>query len=91
MLKFLHSRPLPKDIAKSRLKFIIVSDRNGVTPHVLNIIKNEILTIMIKYVDINMSGVSLDLVKNSEIELSEDVEDRGSSLVIKVPFNNNVK
>ena len=86
MLKFLYSRPLPKDIAKDRLKFIIVNDRNGITPHVLNIIKNEILTIMIKYVDINMSGVSLDLVKNNE---DENIENSDSSLVIRVPFNNN--
>ena len=57
MLKFLYSRPLPKEIARDRLKFIIINDRDGITPYVLDIIKNEILTIIVKYVNIDVNSV----------------------------------
>lgn len=87
MLKFLYSKPLPKDIAKDRLKFIIVNDRDGITPYVLDIIKNEILTIILKYIDIDISEVSFGLHKNNEL----DVELRSSILVLKIPFNKNYK
>ncbi len=81
MLKFLYSKPLPKDIARDRLKLIIVNDRDGITPYVLDIIKNEILTILVKYVDIDTSGVSVDLIKNKEFDCGGY-----SSLVASVPL-----
>lgn len=87
MLKFLYSKPLPKDIAKDRLKFIIVNDRDGITPYVLDIIKNEILTIILKYIDVDISKVSFGLHKNNEL----DVELRSSTLVLTIPFNKNYK
>lgn len=85
MLKFMYSKPLPKEIARDRLKFIIINDRDGITPYVLDIIKNEILTIMVKYVDIDASRVSVDLTKNQEF----NVEESSSSLVVTIPLHRN--
>lgn len=87
MLKFLYNKPLPKDIARDRLKFIIVNDRDGVTPYVLDIIKNEILTIILKYIDIDVDRVSFNIHKSDEF----DIELRYSVLVLTIPFNKNYK
>lgn len=85
MLKFMYSKPLPKEIARDRLKFIIVNDRDGITPYVLDIIKNEILTIMVKYIDIDTNRVSVDLAKSQEF----NVEESSSSLVVTIPLHRN--
>lgn len=82
MLKFLYSKPLPKDIAKDRLKLIMINDRDGITPYVLDVIKNEMLTILVKYIDVDTNGVSVDLIRNKEFD------SRGgySSLVASIPL-----
>lgn len=85
MLKFMYSKPLPKEIARDRLKFIIINDRDGITPYVLDIIKNEIITIMTKYVNIDTNDVSVDLVKNREINVGND----SSSLIVTIPLHKN--
>ena len=84
MLKFLYSRPLPKDIAKDRLKFIIVNDREGITPYMLDVIKNEILTTIVKYINVDVNSVSVKLSKNSDID-----DENSLSLVAVIPFCNN--
>ena len=85
MLKFLYSRPLPKELARDRLKFIIINDRDGITPYVLDIIKNEILTIIVKYVNIDVNSVSINLYNGGEF----DVKGKSSRLVLTVPFYQN--
>lgn len=85
MLKFLYSRPLPKEIARDRLKFIIINDRDGITPYVLDIIKNEILTIIVKYVNVDVDSVSINLYSSGEL----DSEEKSSKLVLTVPFYQN--
>lgn len=84
MLKFLYSRPLPKEIARDRLKFIVVNDREGITPYVLDIIRNEILTVIVKYINIDVNGVSISLCRSDE-----DIGSKHSSLVVTVPFSKN--
>lgn len=85
MFKFLYSKPLPKEIAKDRLKFIIVNDRDGITPYVLDIIKNEILTIIVKYINIDINGVSINLHNSDEFNVGE----KSSALVLTIPFYKN--
>ncbi len=85
MLKFLHSKPLPKEIAKNRLKFIIINDRDGITPYVLDIIKNEILMVVVKYINIDINSVSINLHKPDEFSIDK----KNSALVVTVPFCKN--
>lgn len=87
MLKFLYSRPLPKEIAKDRLKFIIINDRDGITPHMLDIIKNEILTIVLKYISIDIDNVSTDLYNGGDIR----VGNKTSKLVVTIPLYQSCK
>ncbi len=87
MIRLLHNRPLPKDIAKNRLKVIIINDREGITPYVLDIIKNEILTIISKYIDIDTDRAVVNVINDP----NQDESNYSTSLVATVPFyrNNN--
>lgn len=85
MLKFLCSKPLPKEIARDRLKFIIVNDRDGITPYVLDVIKNEILTTIVKYINVDISGVSINLYNGEGFNVGEEY----SALVLTIPFYKN--
>lgn len=87
MIRLLHNRPLPKDIARDRLKVIIINDREGITPYVLDIIKNEILTIVSKYINIDTSKTVFDMINDSQCTDNQCY----SSLIVKIPFyrNNN--
>ncbi len=87
MLKFLYSKPLPKDIAKDRLKLIMINDRDGITPYILDVIKNEMLTILVKYIDVDTNGVSVDLIRNKEFDSRMGY----SSLVASIPLRRNSK
>lgn len=82
MIRLLHNRPLPKDIARDRLKVIIINDREGITPYVLDIIRSEILTIISKYINIDTNKATFDLITNSY----NDNKQNHSSLVAKIPL-----
>lgn len=85
MIRLLHNRPLPKDIARDRLKVIIINDREGITPYVLDIIKNEILTIISKYIDIDTDRATVNLIN----DLQQDNTNYSTSLIATIPFYRN--
>ncbi|BAK80895.1 cell division topological specificity factor MinE [Candidatus Arthromitus sp. SFB-rat-Yit] len=87
MIRLLHNRPLPKDIARDRLKVIIINDREGITPYILDIIRSEILTIISKYINIDTNKATFDLINNSY----NDNKQNHSSLVAKIPLYRNSK
>lgn len=82
MIRLLHNRPLSKDIARDRLKVIIINDREGITPYVLNIIRSEILTIISKYINIDTNKVTFDLTNSSHDNSGYSY----SELVAKIPL-----
>lgn len=42
-----------KDVAKDRLKLILMHDRGDVSPEILENIKNDIIEVLKKYVDVD--------------------------------------
>lgn len=50
-----------KDVAKERLRLTLVNDRAGVAPHFLDQLKEEMINAASKYVEIDISGISLGL------------------------------
>ena len=54
-------RKTSKVIAKERLRLVLVHDRSGIPPELLNIIKNEIITIISKHVRIDREGIEMHL------------------------------
>ena len=47
--------------AKDRLKLVLVSDRAGCSPEVMEKIKNDIIAVISKYIEIDMSGLDIQI------------------------------
>ncbi len=76
ILKFLRKQPESRQIAKSRLKLVIIQDRTGVDPEIIDVLKEEMLKLLSKYFEINTEGVEVDLHR----------EDESVALVANIPI-----
>lgn len=52
-------RPSSRDIAKERLQLVLAYDRIKVSPELLEILKNELITVISKHVEIDREGVEV--------------------------------
>jgi cell division topological specificity factor len=50
-----------KVIAKERLRLVLIHDRAGIPPELLNVIQNEILTVISKHVKVEREGIEMTL------------------------------
>ena len=72
-------QPPSKQIAKDRLKLVLIHDRTDVSPAIIEEIKDEIIAVISRHVDIDRSGV--------EIKLTQ--EENESRLVADIPLLRN--
>lgn len=72
-------QPPSKQIAKDRLKLVLIHDRTDVSPAIIEEIKDEIIAVISRHVDIDRSGV--------EIKLTQ--EEHESRLVADIPLLRN--
>ncbi len=49
------------DDAKQRLKFVLVSDRANCSPELMEQIKNDIINVLSKYVEIDLAGLDIKI------------------------------
>lgn len=77
---FNNSQSGSKDTAKDRLKLILINDRSSISPETLNKIKEEILVVISKYVDIDISEI--------DVKMTETGDEDGNSpaLVASIPI-----
>jgi len=61
LLKFLNSKPNSKDVAKERLKLILIHDRVNVSPNFLEMVKWDIIKVISDYMDIDEEGLDIKL------------------------------
>lgn len=80
--KAFSSKTTPKDVAKDRLKLILIHDRGELAPEILDKIKVEILEVLSKYIEIESDEVDLTVTK------SNSVEGNSPSLVANIPIRN---
>lgn len=74
-------RQRPKDVAKDRLKLILIHDRGNISSDTLNRMKREILEVLSKYIEIEADDVEIAVTK------SEEVQGEGtSSLIANIPI-----
>jgi cell division topological specificity factor len=52
-----------KDIAKERLKLVLIHDRANVSPQFLEMIKGEILSVISDYMEIDEEGLEIKLTR----------------------------
>ena len=80
--KSLNSKPTPKQVAKDRLKLILIHDRGEIAPDIIEKIREEILGVISKYIDIQIDDVEISVNKNVE------EGDNSSALVANSPIKN---
>ncbi len=49
--------------AKNRLKFVLVSDRSNCSPEIMEQIKNDIINVLSKYVEIDLAGLDIKITQ----------------------------
>ena len=51
------------NIAKERLKLVLVSDRAGCSPDVMEQIKNDIINVISRYIEIDQEGLEINVTQ----------------------------
>lgn len=73
-----------KNVAKERLKLVLVHDRVDCSPQLLNMIKDDILKVISNYAEIEEDGLEIKMSKTR----SEDGDRAVSALVANIPLKN---
>lgn len=71
-----------KNVAKERLKLVLVHDRADLSPKFLEMIKGDIIRVISEYVDIDEEGLDIKLTR-----MKRDVDNTTiSALVANIPI-----
>lgn len=62
-------------VAKDRLKIVLIHDRTDISPQLLDNLRDEIVTVLTKYMDIDTEKIEIDL----------DRDDKAVALVANIP------
>lgn len=82
-LRVFSNKTTPKEVAKDRLKLILIHDRGDLAPETLDKIREEILEVISKYIEIDVKDVEISLNK------TDDIEGEGSpALIANIPIKN---
>ncbi len=71
-----------KDVAKERLKLVLIHDRSNVSPQFLEMVKTEIIKVISNYMDIDEQSLDIQLTKTN----SDDGERIVPALVANIPI-----
>lgn len=78
--KFFSKKPTSKDVARDRLKLVLVHDRANCSPELLEMIRGEILEVLLKYVNVDASKLDIRISKHET-----DFEGR-PALIANIPI-----
>ena len=65
------------EIAKDRLKLLLVSDRANCSPEMMEMIKNDIIQVISKYMDIDAQGLDIQITETESEGSNGVVPDQG--------------
>lgn len=71
-------------VAKDRLKLVLVSDRANCSPEIMEQMKNDIIEVISKYMEIDMDGLDIN-IRQTEVDGSTDVV---PALFANIPIRN---
>lgn len=74
---YFRPRPRSADIAAERLKIILAHERRGVNAPLIEQMKEEIIRVVAKFIDVDEHQIEVRLTEDSELEVLE----------VTVPFN----
>lgn len=66
LFKFFSRETPSKDVAKERLKLILIHDRANVSPQFLEMVKGDIIRVISDYAEIDESGLEIKLTRSDE-------------------------
>lgn len=72
-----NNRKSSKEIAKDRLKVVLIHDRANISPEIMQCIKNGIIEVISHYMDIN----------KQDMEISLEHDDNSVALMANIPVN----
>lgn len=82
LFKMFNKSDNSKDIAKERLKLVLIHDRANVSPQFLEMIKGEIIGVISDYMEIDESGLEIKLTRTKR-----DVDDTSvPALIASIPI-----
>ncbi|MBO5247624.1 MAG: cell division topological specificity factor MinE [Eubacterium sp.] len=70
------------DVAKDRLKLLLVSDRANCSPDVMEAIKNDIIQVISKYMEIDSDGLDIQITQTE----SESTNGSVPALYANIPI-----
>lgn len=70
------------DIAKDRLKLLLVSDRANCSPEIMELIKNDIIQVIKKYMEVDTEGLDIQITQTP----SEDGRSSVPALFANIPI-----
>lgn len=74
--KLLGRKPSSADDAKERLKLVLIHDRTDITPSALEKMKDELIQVISRYIEIDPSAVNINMAQ----------EGREQRLVADIPL-----
>jgi len=73
-----------KDVAKERLKLVLIHDRANVSPQFLEMVKGEIIKVIQNYMEIDEEALDIQLTKTQ----SEEGDGVVPALIANIPIKN---
>jgi len=83
-MKFFNRGDKSKDIAKERLKLVLIHDRANVSPQFLEMLKSEIMKVISNYMEIDNDELDIQLTRTRSEESGRMV----SALMANIPIKN---
>ena len=71
------------NIAKDRLKLVLVSDRANCSPEIMEQIKNDIIHVISKYIEIDLEGLDIKITQTESDEGNGSVPALFANIPIK--------
>lgn len=71
------------NIAKDRLKLVLVSDRANCSPEIMEQIKNDIINVISKYIEIDLDGLDIKIAQTESDEGNGSVPALYANIPIK--------
>jgi len=74
LMRFFGRDSASKKVAKERLRLVLVHDRVGVSPHLLESLKNDLINVISEYLDIDSTGLEVSLTQeNNSVALVANI------------------